>query len=458
MLGWKTGTGLVIANMVGAGVFLSMGFMAQDLGPGQILVVWLVGALLAFAGVGTYAAAARLVPHSGGEYRYLSNLLHPSVGYLAGWASLLVGFSAPIAVDAYAVGAFSTTLGFPVDPRVTGAVVIVAVSVMHGLTGRSSRALQNVLVVVKLALIIGFVCVGMAYGDHRFPAWHPPHDTATNATLFGAFATSLFYVAFAFSGWNAAAYAAGDFHEPKKHVPRAMLIGCALVALLYLLLNWVFIANLTPESSAVVFDYDTAHVTLGHVVAQQIAGDTAATIISVVIIIAFISAISAMVFTGPRVYAAMARDGYLPRTLAAEDKRPPRAALIFQAGIALVILFAYELQQVLSNVGAMLMLFSGLVALALFLVPRDKPRAERPGPVALTCAGIYLGATSVLLVIGFRESLHLVAWVGGICVVGLIAYVISEATRKPQVPVPVRVEAEDVPTLRPEPVSSDDLG
>jgi APA family basic amino acid/polyamine antiporter len=445
--------------MVGAGVFLSMGFMAQDLGPGQILVVWLVGAVLAFAGVGTYSAAARLVPQSGGEYKYLSNLLHPSVGYLAGWASLLVGFSAPIAVDAYAVGAFGNTLGFGIDPRVTGAILIVSVSLIHGFTGTTSRWLQNGLVVLKLALIVGFVGVGLAYGNNSFPAWNAQHE-APEPTLFGAWATSLFYVAFAFSGWNAAAYAAGDFHDPKRHVPRAMLIGCAAVALLYLALNWVFVANLTPETAAVVFDYDTTHVTLGHVVAQQIAGDAAATIMSVVIMAAFVSAISAMIFTGPRVYAAMARDGYLPRTLAAEDKRPPRAALIFQAGIALVILFAYELQQVLANVGAMLMLFSGLVALSIFLVPRDRPPGERPGTLGLACAGVYLGATSVLLIIGFRESAHLLVWVAGIVVIGLIAYAISEVTRRSATPTPVPVEIEEPAptTLRPEPVSSDDLG
>ena len=109
-LGLFSGMGMVIANMIGAGVFLSTGFMAQDLNPKQILLAWAIGAFLALSGARAYAEIAQIVPKSGGEYRYLSTLVHPALGYLAGWASLLLGFSAPIAIDAFAAGAFANTL------------------------------------------------------------------------------------------------------------------------------------------------------------------------------------------------------------------------------------------------------------------------------------------------------------------------------------------------------------
>ena len=124
---------------------------------------------------------------------------------------------------------------------------------------------------------------------------------------------NLFYIAFAFSGWNAAVYAASEFRDPKRDVPRAMMLGCALVGVLYLFVNWVFVANLTPEQCKVVFTYETARITLGHLIMKNLVGDIGAACMSVLAIVAFISAVSAMTFFGPRVYAAMARDGFLPR-------------------------------------------------------------------------------------------------------------------------------------------------
>lgn len=125
-LGLKSGIGLVVSNMVGAGVFISSGFMAQDLTAGQILLAWFLGAAIALSGARAYATVAKWVPHSGGEYRYLSDLTHPALGCLAGWGSLLVGFSAPIAVNALAAGEFARTLGSPIDAGIFGALVIVA--------------------------------------------------------------------------------------------------------------------------------------------------------------------------------------------------------------------------------------------------------------------------------------------------------------------------------------------
>ena len=133
-LGLKSGIGLVIANMVGAGVFLSTGFMAQSLTPGQILLAWVIGGVLALCGAKAYAEVARLVPEGGGEYRYLSSLMHPALGYLAGWASLLVGFSAPTALDAIAAGAFARAVVPALEPRLVGAVLIIVLTFVHAST------------------------------------------------------------------------------------------------------------------------------------------------------------------------------------------------------------------------------------------------------------------------------------------------------------------------------------
>src|SRR4051794_20637639 len=185
-LGLKSGIGLVVANMVGAGVFISAGFMAQDLGPTQILLAWGVGAVLALCGVVAYAEVARLLPKSGGEYRYLTVLWHPFLGYLAGWTSLLIGFSAPVAVDAFAAGAFAQKLFPALNPQLFGAVVIAVLTASHAIGLRSSARVQNGLFVVKVVLLFLFVGLGVAFGKWAFPTWQPANPS-TEFPL-GAFA------------------------------------------------------------------------------------------------------------------------------------------------------------------------------------------------------------------------------------------------------------------------------
>jgi basic amino acid/polyamine antiporter, APA family len=413
-----SGVGLVAANMIGAGVFLSAGFMAQEMGPGLVMLAWVVGTGIALAGTRAYGAVARLVPRSGGEYRYLTELLHPSLGYLAGWASLLVGFAAPIAASAIAAGYFAATLA-PVPPPLVGTIVIVVLTALHAGGFPLSRRTQDGLVAVKAILLLGFAVLGLTHAAGRWPEWTPP---APAENPVAAFAGSLFFVAFAFSGWNAAVYAAEEFADPRRDVPRAMLIGCLLVAALYLAVNWVFVSTLTPQQASVVLTYESQRVTLGHLVMTELLGRRGGQAMSVLTIVAFVSSVSAMLFVGPRVYAAMARDGLLPRVFAAEAGKTPRASVVLQGLLALVLLFTHELQQILSNVGAILTLFAALVALSLFRVRFARPDLPRPSDGSLIAAAIYVAFAAWMLYFGFRGATHLVAWLVAIAVAALAFY------------------------------------
>ena len=417
-LGLWSGIGLVVANMIGAGVFLSAGFMDQEMEPWQIMLAWVVGTVVALAGTRAYGAVAQLVPRSGGEYRYLSELLHPSLGYLAGWTSLLVGFSAPIAVSAAAAGHFAATL-VPVDPIATGAVAIVVLTGLHAGGFSLSRRTQDVLVGFKALLLLGFAGLGLYHAAGRLPAWTPPSPPESAVATF---AGSLFFVAFAFAGWNAAAYAAEEFAEPTRDVPRAMLIGCLLVGALYLAINWVFVATLTPPQAAVVLAYESKRITLGHLVMGDLLGPRGAQAMSVLAIVAFISSVSAMIFVGPRVYAAMAHDGLLPRLLAGRAGRPPAASVILQGTLALVLLFTHRLQQMLANVGAILTLFAALVALSLFRVRLARRDLPPPSFGSLVAAGIYVAFAAWALYFGFRGATHLLGWLVVIAAVALFFY------------------------------------
>jgi APA family basic amino acid/polyamine antiporter len=424
-LGLRSGIGLVVSNMVGAGVFLSAGFMAQDMAAREILLAWAVGAVIALCGARAYAQVTEWVPRSGGEYRFLSDLLHPALGYLAGWGSLLLGFTAPIAVDALAAGAFAATVFPEVEPKAVGAVVIVALAVLHAVGLRTSKITHNVLVAVDAVLLLGFVLVGLFLGRAEWPSWAPPNATA--GFPLEAFVRGLFFIAFAFSGWNAAAYAASEFRDARRDVPRAMLIGCALVAVLYLVVNWVFVANLTPEQGRAVFDYESRRVTLGHVLIRDLLGENGGIAMSLLSFTAFVAAASAMSLVGPRVYSAMAEDGFLPHALAAQQGRPPVASVMLQAILALVLLYTHTLQQVLTNVGGILTLFAALVSLSIFRVFFGKTSFERPSLLALVAAGVHVASAVFMLYFGFRGSTHLLLWIGVVAAIALVAFVATRS-------------------------------
>jgi APA family basic amino acid/polyamine antiporter len=412
--------------------------MAQVLNPGQILTAWIIGTLLALSGAKAYSGIAQIVPQSGGEYRFLSTLIHPALGYLAGWASLLLGFSAPIALDAIAAGAFARTLHHGVNPTLFAALMIVALTVVHAVGLRFSVAAQNALVVLKLVLVVGFVIAGISGGSNAWPTWEPPNQS--EGFPIGPFMQNLFYIAFAFSGWNAAVYAASEFKNPKRDVPRALILGCAVVGVLYLFVNWVFVANLTPEQIQIGgFQYDvkgavlenkTSLITLGHLIMKNILGEKGAACMSVLAIIAFTSAVSAMTFLGPRVYAAMARDGFLPATFKGKAGKPPVVAVALQGAIALILIIFYGLQDILNNVGAILTLFSALTVFSLFWICFRRREYPRPSASVLIAAFLYLMLAGVMLYFGFMNSLTLCLWVGACILASLVGYFITKRRSK----------------------------
>jgi APA family basic amino acid/polyamine antiporter len=402
-LGLWSGVGIVIANMIGAGVLTTPGYMALDLKPSYILAAWLVGGIAALAGARAYAAVAQAIPRSGGEYRYLSTLWHPMLGYLAGWTSLFIGFSQPVALDAQLVGYYTGTLGIDIPWRVVTALVIVAVTALHAFDLRASRRGQNILVAIKITLVVGFVVVGLIAGSNTWPTWVP--KASTDGLPVGPFFQSLVFIAFCYSGWNATIYASEEFTEPRRDVPRAMLIGCAAVIGLYLLVNWVFVTNLTPDHYGDWLRGDPDRITLGHVVMKQLVGTTGARIMSVFMIVALLSATSAMTMIGPRVYAAMARDGYLPAVFAAKGDRPPVGSVLLQGAIALAVAMTTSFIKAIATVGAVLTLMAALTALGVFKLQFDRRQTEKPGVPALIAAAIFIGLSGLMLFYEFTSPL-----------------------------------------------------
>jgi len=422
-----SGAGLVIANMIGVGVLVSTGYMAQDMDAEAILIAWLLGTVAAACGVMAYSGVVAAVHQSGGEYRFLSDLVHPFLGYVAGWGSLVLGFSAAIAVDAHAIGSFMNTLIDGPEPRITAAIVIVAITLLHALNANLSHRSQNLLVGFKLMFLLVFVLLALTLGNNAMPHWSPANPTQGFPWL--KVIENQFWIAFAFSGWNAAVYIAGEFRQPGRDVPRAMMTGLMVVALLYLAINWVFVANLTPADAIAVFSYEETRITLAHLIADDIFGRHGAKIVSVLVIIAFVSAISAMMMIGPRVYAAMANDGYLPAMFKLRDGKPPLNATLLQAAVSLLLLFSHSLREAVLAASAFLLLFSALTAASLFRL-KTLRRTPYPTRLQLASSALFILAVCVILVTGLQTAT--VQWYafGAVLVLASLAYLVTSYLKR----------------------------
>jgi len=419
-LGLWSGIGLVVGNVVGVGVLTNTGYMALHLGPGAILLGWLVGGVLAISGAACYAKLARAIPRSGGEYRYLSDLLHPFFGTLSGWTSLLVGFSAPVALAAATAGPFLATLVPAAPPRLTGAALIVLATASQAFDARWSKTTQDALAIVKMLLIAGFIAVGMALGAHAVPTWRAP--AAPPGLPVGPFAVSLVYVAFAYSGWNAVAYAAEEFRDPRRTVPRAMLWGTALVTVVYLVVNAIFVANLSGDRLAGWLGQDTTRITLAHLLMEQLAGSGAARATSLCVVLSLASSVIAMTMAGPRVAAAMAEEGFLPRALAGRQGRPPVWSVLLQSGLALVLLATNSFEALLRSVGAILTLDSTLTVALVFRLRFGRTQFSRPSPVVVGAAIVYLAGAAWMLWYTLTDDPRALLWLAVVAVAAAVAY------------------------------------
>ncbi|MGE0547419.1 MAG: APC family permease [Kofleriaceae bacterium] len=433
-----TGLGLVISNMVGTGVLTTAGEMAPELSATHLLTAWLLGGIVALGGALAYAALARQVPRSGGEYRYLSSLLHPAIGYVAGWASLLVGFSVPVAIAAIAAGSYSETVIPGVPPKLVATASIVLITFLHALNFGASKWTQDVLATVKASLFIGFIAIGLTAGSHSFPV--TPETEVSVATEFPiyAFFASMVPVMYCYSGWNAAIYASEEFAQPRRDVPRAMIIGCILVTTLYVLINAIIVMNLSHEEVVRWRTTDTAHITLAHVVMQNLIGRGTATVMSAFVVLSLLSAISAMTLIGPRVYAAMARDRLLPAVLGAKSGKPPLGSVIMQGSIAIVLVYVSTFRTLLNNVGAILAIISAVTVLS--LLRRSRWRSgERPGIVALLGAVVFASMSTAMVYSAMKSSPKVsvaglalptsMLWIVGIVVISLVGFVVTRVFR-----------------------------
>jgi APA family basic amino acid/polyamine antiporter len=371
-LGLVTATLVVVASMVGTGVFTTTGFLVRDIRSlPAVLVAWLVGGVFALCGALSYAELVAALPRNGGEYQLLGRVFHPAAGFVAGWISLVVGFSAPIAASALACGSYAQAVVPQLEATLVALLLVVGFSVLHAVHVTLGGGVQNVFAAAKVLLITVFIVAGLMV---RFPG-HLVADGAPpllGSMLTPAFAVGLIFISFSYSGWNGAAYLAGEVRDPARTLPMALIGGTALVTLLYLGLNAVFLAAAPAAELEGV-------VEVGHVAALRIFGADTGALFSAGIALLLVSSVSAMIMAGPRVYQAMGEDHPRLRLLASRTRHGgPAAAVALQGMVAVAMVLSSTFEALLTYIGFTLSLSAGLTVAGVLVLRRREPDLDRP--------------------------------------------------------------------------------
>ncbi|KUG08263.1 amino acid permease [Solirubrum puertoriconensis] len=370
-IGFYTGIAIVVANMVGTGVFTSLGYQVLGTTSGfALLMLWVVGGVIALCGALCYGELAAALPRSGGEYHYLSHIYHPSIGFLSGWISATVGFAAPTALAAIALGRYTASVWPGAHANLLSVAVVAAITVVHLISGQVGSRFQVVVTVLKISLLVFFIGAGLLAEAQSFS--FAPTAEAAQQLLQPSFAVSLIYVSYAYSGWNAAVYMAGEVEQPQRRLPRILLIGTGAVALLYVLLNYVFLRT-TPINVL------AGQVEIGFLSANQIFGVAVGQLMGLLIALLLVSTVSSMIFAGPRIVQTMGEDLPALRWLAHRSRRGlPVRATLFQAFLTLLFIVSGTFEAVLVYAGFVLNLFTFLTVLGLFVLRWRQPELPRP--------------------------------------------------------------------------------
>ena len=370
-VGFGTATAIVVANIIGTGVFTSLGFQLVEIQSGfALLLLWIVGGVASLCGALCYGELSAALPRSGGEYHFLSVIYHPAIGFMAGFVSATVGFAAPVALAAMAFakyfegvfGAQSVLLPF-------GVVWLIAGVHLAGI--KPGAAFQNLSTLVKLLLIGVLIGAGLLLASRQPVRFLP--SSGDNAVVFGApFAVALVYVMYSYSGWNAAAYVVSEIRRPEKNVPRALLCGTGLVLLIYTALNAVFLLA-APASEL------RGQLEVGLIAGTHIFGERGGRIVGGMICLGLLSAVSSMTWIGPRVTAAMGEDHWLLRALGRRNHHGvPTNAVIAQTMVVTLLLLTRSFELVVIYIQISLLLCSLLTVVGVIVLRQTRPNLARP--------------------------------------------------------------------------------
>jgi len=369
---------IVIANMIGVGIFTSLGFQLIDLSDYRvILIMWLAGGFLALAGTFCYSELSAAYPRSGGEYHFLNLSFGKMIGFLSAWTSILVGFAAPIAAASHAFSKYlDSSIDLNISPTLTGVILIIIVSLIQSISNSIGTKFQIYFTIGKIGLIILFIIGGfvmLSYNSSSDSLSNLKTGNLVAQLLSPGFWIGSIFVSYAYSGWNATSYIIDDIKNPEKNVLRSTVLGTLIVTILYCLLTYIFLAS-SPAEQLI------GKEEIGFIVANNLFGPKTGVLISAAIAFFLISSISAMTIVGPRVLKRVNQDyNFLNFNLSKDSlNQPPRLALLIQTVIAVIILVSSSFNFIITSMGFLLSIFTTLTAASVIILRIKDPKSPRP--------------------------------------------------------------------------------
>ena len=367
-----TATSLVVAAMIGTGVFTSLGYQLIAIeSTFVILFLWIIGGIIAFFGALIYSELGSALPRSGGEYHLLSQIIHPSIGFSAGIISSTVAFTAPAVICAMAFESYFKAVFPVVESYPIGALVVVIFHFLHMNSIKYGTLFQNGSTVIKIILLCIFCFFGFLIDNYQ-PITIMPKKEDFLSILSPDFAVGLVWVSYAYAGWNSSIYISNEIKDPSKNLPKSMFYGTVLVTILYTLMNFVFLLT-TPIKAM------KGKIEIGYITGEFIFGDLGSKVMGVGISILLLSTMSSLIFIGPRVSQIIGEDHNFIKFLAKKESNGiPINAYWMHLLISIFFLMTSSFQTVVLYSGLSMIIMTILTSIALFVLRVKKPNINRP--------------------------------------------------------------------------------
>jgi APA family basic amino acid/polyamine antiporter len=363
-IGFFDATMVVMGGIIGAGIFINGYVVAQQVHTSALIILaWLAGGVLALLGSFIWAELADVMPDVGGQYAYLREAFHPAVGFLYGWVLLLVIQTGGMAAVTVTFARYFLELtGSRASDKAVGIVALVILTLINCLGVKLGARVQSILMVLKIMAICGLVLAGLVFIEAPKPLLHPVFEDPPSLGLLGAFGAALIPVLFSYGGWQTASFVASEMTDPRRDLPRALIVGVAGVTALYVAVNVIYVRALGPVALSRTSVPASAVMRLA-------LGQRGAMLMALGIAISTLGFLSQSILTAPRVYFAMAKDGVFFRAVASVSERThvPVVAILLQSAWTAVIAISGRYEQILNYVVSMDFLFFGLTAASVFV-------------------------------------------------------------------------------------------
>ncbi len=415
-ISWKTAAGLVIANMIGTGVFTSLGFqLAVVQNTWTILLLWTLGGGMALIGALVYAELGTHFRRTGGDYIFLSESIHPSVGYLYAWVSLVVGFSAPIAIAAMAMNDYLSPLfGETILP---GLFFLIFVPIAHMFSVSRSAQFQDLMTLVKIIFVLVLIVLGFVFTSQVEPTALDFSGSWKNEVLVPGFAVSLIYVFYAYTGWNSAAYIIEEVDQPQKNLPKALIWATVSVMVIYILLQLVLLKHASVDQLS-------GKVQVADIAFGNLFGPKGALWVSFFIGVQLIATISGYSWVGPRVTYAMSKDFKLWKPLSKVNSQGiPTRAILLNTFISLVLFSTGSFEQVMLYAGFVLQLMGTVTVYSSLKITKEQGFRTPYKPVLQVIYLIF--STAVMGYLIYDRPVESLAGLG-ILILGGLMYVFDK--------------------------------